>query len=330
MKLKNLTFLALFACVSASQAAVSNYFTDPSLDPDVQAANQSFLQGDFTGMAVHIKSALIAHPDNDGMKSNLLSLLSRAYQIGGTHAVSADWKLPSAFQYLTVSDRHTYNQASGKTCFSLSLYGAVQPGTEIEQLQLIQYSGKVVLDKQEGIGSYIDVPELDGTPSVGMYAHCGAEIPKGGLYFLNMKVKGNDLVQGWFLLTDDMASEETPTISSPQPSEVFETATPTFKWENFFSSQYQGFEDRRFFIGVTQDIPDAKQDIWQFYTRDPSAQTSIVLGSGKGTTGPSQIPNGMYLFNLSFREQRGFGDLTLTRYSQTKVPFTIDTAGSKK
>jgi hypothetical protein len=111
-----------------------------------------------------------------------------------------------------------------------------------------------------------------------------------------------------------LLSSDTPTIKVPFVGQTFSTATPTIKWEDFFSPEYRSFESRGVWIAAWGPSH------WETYIPDPNL-TDVTVGTGGH--GDRTLVNGRYSFVVGFREVRKFGDLQLARQSFRSAPAYI-------
>ncbi|MFN8946022.1 MAG: hypothetical protein ACK5WZ_15505, partial [Pseudobdellovibrionaceae bacterium] len=104
-------------------------------------------------------------------------------------------------------------------------------------------------------------------------------------------------------------------------------AQPTFLWKQFKSPEYSSDSEKRSMqIKITQS-KDAQheEDILKVDlspTRE-SFQVGDKAAAVKDYKGSETLSSGNYFMSLSYQEKSNFGDLVISRASNTKVPFTV-------
>jgi hypothetical protein len=254
-------------------------------------------------------------------KPNLFGIYDqlKSYWAKNGPIVPLDWSLPEEFRYFVVEPLRRYYSETGKTRFQLTLFSWLSDVQLVEQVQIIRYPNEVILDRQAGIGSWgghSDQDSKDGQISANTsYTDTP---PRDGLYLINVKVKDKPMVNGWFVLSRTALSS-TPVVQSPMPNEVYHTATPTFNWSDFRSSESRPFESRKRVLAIYDHVEGSDKD-WGVAETDPDSSQSATVNS---TGGASSLKEGGYDFNIRFEERWFFGGLLLGRQMQTTVPFSV-------
>jgi hypothetical protein len=75
--------------------------------------------------------------------------------------------------------------------------------------------------------------------------------------------------------------------------------------------------------GTGRDAEDTRT-AWTFLADDPSLD-ALTIGPAPGVEPGSaaRLPPGRYRFELSYREQRRFGPVVISRDASTSIPFRI-------
>lgn len=322
MKLNSiLCVTALSLVLSLRAGAAETYFSDPAAPPEVQAAHESFLRGDFKELGIDIKRALLAYPGDATIQADMLGLFDQAYALKGDSAITPDWKAPEGITWLNVSVKRRHNVESGEVIYRMSIYADLKAGAEAEQVQIIKYPGEVIVDKQGGIGSF-EAGVEEGHPNFWFGQNYQHSMPHtDGLYLITLKMKGQDAVQGWFVVSKLTASKS-PAVATPVVNQSFGTGTPTFQWTDFVSPEHRSFENRKVFVSVSEHRVDAKDNSWTLNV--PAPITTATVGAGlAGETGAKSLAKGDYIYQLNYRERLHFGDISLSRECATAVPFSI-------
>jgi hypothetical protein len=123
-------------------------------------------------------------------------------------------------------------------------------------------------------------------------------------------------MHGWFIFTR-MTGAESPEITGPTPNQVYVDANPTFTWKNFVSSEYRHFERRKIFVAA--GFADGRvPDVFQFSSKSKETPPTQIRVD-------KPLVAGDYYMRVSYRERRDFGPLTLSRESDTTMPFSVKT-----
>ncbi len=316
---KKLLVLLLFSA-SASAAPSTGYFVDKGMPTEVVAAHESFLGGDFNQMGVNIKRALMAYPDDAGIKKDMLELFNRAYQLRGDGAITPDFKLPREVTWGTVGSRKVLRVESGETRYRVNAWFETALGSPVEQLRIVRYPNVVVLDRQAGIGEFTDGQE-DGKPTLNAYSDYTNGPNPEGLYLLELTLKGGAPTQGWFIFANN-TPPDSPEVLVPVPHQVFTTPTPTFQWPDFVSSYYRSFEQRKTLVTATLQSQGPIENDW-IMNRKAGFTQARVGDVGEGISGAKQLKPGDYRFQLIYRERHHFGDLSIGRETATQIPFSV-------
>ncbi|MBS1960898.1 MAG: hypothetical protein JST04_01690 [Bdellovibrionales bacterium] len=312
-----LAFSTLAASVSAEAAPANRFFVDPRFPSEVQAAHELFYQEKFDAMAVEIKTALLKYPRDAAIRQDVLALFDAAYELRGNGAVNPDYRLPDSVTWMSVADKKRMRSSTGAIAHRFTMSLDHKAGSEIDQLRVVRYPDAVILDKQAGIGEFEPADEPDGTKNLWAAGPNQREALPEGLYLFDLKMKGQETMHGWFLFSR-MTATESPTVTVPAVDQVLATATPTFAWKNFVSSEFRNYERRKVFVAV--GYADGREpDLFQFSSKTGGSQPTE-------TTVDKPLPSDEYVMRVSYRERREFGPLTLSRESDTAVPFTVKAA----
>jgi len=271
---------------------------------ELDTAHASYLDGQFKEMASEARDILASTKD-PVVEANVCSLLNMAYE-ANDGKIPVDWKLPDGIDYTLIG----LMNRNSKYSLRLSI-GTDKTDPQLEQVQLIQFPDKVVLDKENKVGYFEQYKEDEGGAGWYLATDFVSEQPKEGLYLLNIKVSGKPVVNGWVIISN-LISTKSPEVIIPQKDQLFSTSTPEFKWKNFYSDGYKKFEKRKISLRVVQD----DNDIWE-----------LALGGAKklatkATVDKNLLP-GKYTLKLSYKERRYFGPVALERVSRTDTPFSV-------
>lgn len=288
----------------------------------VQKAHEAYTRGDGNAVVAEVKSALEQSNGQSAIKKNMLGLYAAAARNGLLKNVEPNWHLPKELTYAGFESQRRYKVENGKVVYFLAVSLGVQNGASLEQLQVIRYPDQVVFDKAANIGNWNITP---GTVETDIWAGSSQTMTPNeeGLYLLNVQVKGQPMVQAWFILTDKNSSAS-PVVNSPKSGQALSDDRPLFKWNAFRSPEFKQGEKTR--IDVKFNIARGDEpEVSQVRMIDSNA-TSYRFGDKTGVkefNGPEKLAQGDYMLSIVYREVEDFGGLQLKRTSSTKVPFTI-------
>ena len=323
MNWKTVTTVSALLTLSApafARSPIEGYFTDPRVPTEVQAAHDAFLRGDFAQLGVNIKKAIMAYPTDPGVREDMLELYDKAYELKGYPGIPADWSAPQGVTFLSVGVKKRYDPVKGTVRYRMDVYADMSKGQEVQQVQLIRFPGEVISDNSGNLG-YFEASEQDGVPNFWLGGDYHSSPNVEGMYLLNIQIKGQEMVHGWFLVSK-MNASESPVINVPTVDQTFNTTTPSFYWNDFVSPEYRSFERRRIYLSVVERKNDAKDNTWALGIRPPASSATIGAGL-EGEEGAKQLKSGDYVFQVSYRERIKFGDLVIGRESSSVVPFSV-------
>jgi hypothetical protein len=293
----------------------------------LQQAQKSFLNSDGKALVKNIKEALIQSKNHPLVVRNASDLYQNAESKGLLKDINPGWQVPAELKYLNVSVHRKYMYEGGKVRFFISA-GATQTEPEIvEQFQVIQYPNQVVLDKVGKIGDWKE-QEWDGKPTFWIGEDWHAEQVPEGLYLINIKIKNQPLVQGWFVINDENSSAS-PVIKIPKVNQIFTTDQPNFIWKNFRSPEFNREEHTRIGYKISREGTDLYEEITnaQINYQQELSEMQFRVGdkaAANAYQGATYLKPGSYQFSLGFREIHNFGDLLIVRVSSSKVPFSVE------
>jgi hypothetical protein len=307
--------------VAASAWAGTGWFAGTGGAPGVEEAHERYLARDFRGMTESIRTSLMAAPGDAALTGNLMDLLRGALKENDAR-VPTQWKLPAGVETMRFGVNHRFEPEENRIRYRLTLSGELTDAGLIEQLQVIRYPDAVVIDKQAGIGEWSDEGGLDGSAAYWAAADSSRDPIPMGLYLINVKVKGQPLVQG-YVLNSIRPSSESPVITAPAVGATVNTGNPVVSWNDFTSPQYVPGEARTLSVYVSDPANDYK-GIWEFWTDEPEKIQSIAIGAQHpNAAGVKALKPGIYYLQLKFNEQSRFGEVRVRRQSTTQFPFTV-------
>ena len=324
MKLKFVFRAPLLAATFAATACSAPDAQAGSFTPTIDAhaalteAHESYLQQDYPGMVKNLRAALI-NSGNDALVARNASNLLAAAAAENHDDIPVDWKVPVGMSGVKITQIRR-ERPSGSVSYKFRVSGNLTVPSSVSQIQVIRYPNEVVLDKQGAVGEWEEA-SYHAERYFNLVTKNRDETFPEGLYLINIAMAGGESVQGWFILSDTVASRS-PTVTQPLAGEVLTTATPTFKWEDFRSPEYKPYESRNATL-VVRAVNQAGEwdERWEtdFSTTIPTEATV-----GVGGQGVHALENGPFVMVISFREGRRFGDLRLRRDGSRIVPFTVN------
>jgi len=255
-------------------------------------------------------------------KRNLLDMLKKLRKWEAKHGqiVPLDWQLPKGFTIGITALTRSYDVSTDRLRFAVSFFSILDRSLEIEQFKVSRYGGSVVIDKAAGIGDWNQgLMSWGDRPYVSAGSSHQDSPMQDGLYLMNIKIKGQKVVEGWFFLHG--ASTTSPVVMSPQVNQKYTTANPIFNFQDFTSSFISPSDSRKLTVSIFHE-GDNKQ-VWNTSYINPKNITSVTLGQDGNQFGDKALVSGSYRMNLAFEERSYFGDLTIGRVINTTVPFGI-------
>lgn len=323
LKLTSLLFIILQFSSFKSYAELSNQLSIK----ESQLAQESYLKNDGTSLLQHIKKALITSENHPMIIENLIPLYKKAQETGLLDTIQLDWTPPKGIKYLTITVGRRYLTDSRQTRFSLAVGGIIEKTDLIEQLQVIKFPNRVILDKQSNIGEFGEQKYKD-EPSFWLSEKSHFQTVEEGLYLINIKTKDEKMVQGWFIITNENSSSS-PLIIKPENFESFSTTQPQFQWINYISPEKQKNDKTKIMIKVTQDNPEYKEIIVADLKFNPDAKDYFFnLGNCQNCenwNGPTKLKMGSYYFNVKYSNKHKLSEIYMNRTTTTIVPFNITT-----
>ena len=308
-------FLKLFYLGALLAGLTSLAQADGGQD-ELREAHEAFLKGEWREMGQKIRSVLAHAPNDVRVLNNVSGLLKKTREMN--KQVPVDWKLPKEISYLKTSIRHMKYQ--GEDAFRYQFNLDVTDKDLLEQVQLIRYPNEVLIDKLAGIGE-MSVEHNGSADDFWFGTELTQEEPKMGLFLVNLKIKGQDTVQGWIVLEDNMVASKTPRVLSPVAGATVRVDRPTFDFDNFFSPEFQDGEQRRLYLTIR---PKGDEDHkWTAKVLDPDL-TSATMGEGATIgEGLSRLGNASYRGTVMFEERHRFGPTWVSRQMGETVPFVV-------
>ncbi len=283
---------------------------------ELESAHASYAKGDLKDMGLSIKSVLFSNAEPE-VKDNALKLLNRVYSENCDYSFPVDWKLPSFIKGLYM-DIGRKVEPDG-TFYKTKISGHLNDPDAIQQIVVKRYPDTVIADKQAGVGKWeLDIDEKDPTDIYFEIATRDSVALTPGLYLVDITTKDSVETNGWFIVTDQLSSAS-PVVHTPAVGQHFSSTTPEFRWNDFRSPEYKTCESRRLRIFVAK-IPSDIWDLrWSYGKNDPISTSANVGAEGEGALEP-----GKYWFTLYYKESRQFGEMELSRRSETNRQFYID------
>lgn len=318
---KNLPKLAIALSILSisSIALASNFLNQDTTVPALNKASAAYLAGDFKKMTVEIKNVFLAQPNDPLIKENAFELLNKAYQVSGERGIETDWHLPSEITNMKISVRRDQNDVPK---YALTIYGNLTASGMIKQLRVTHFPDQVIMDKLAGIGDFSDEEDAK-TPGFFYVGNNNHEPIPTGLYLLRVELINGKVVDGWFLIDEDMNATANPDVTAPAMGQVFQTGNPTFRWLNFQTPQYKPYETRSVWIGVSKvTSSDHNDQKWILHQNSPILQEATI-GSTVDGIGVRKLDDGRYFFQIKYHERKRFGDVLIGRDAMTTRAFSV-------
>lgn len=255
-------------------------------------------------------------------KRNLLEMLKklRKWEAKNGQIVPLDWQLPQGFTIGIAALVRSYDSSADRLRFAVSFFSILDRSLEVEQFKISHFGGRVFVDKTADVGDWNQGHMSWGNrPFISAGSGYQDTPMPDGLYLISLKIKGQKAVDGWFFLHG--TSTTSPVVISPQINEKFIASNPIFRFQNFTSSARLRSDSRKLTVSIFHEA-DNKQ-VWNTSYINPKNITAVTLGKETNQFGDNSLSAGSYRMNLAFEERSYFGDLTIGRVVNTKVPFGV-------
>ncbi len=307
------TFIYLWIlCWSGTAWAQSDWFPKGEARGHLQRAHEFYLQGQQERMVDSLKAVLLDPEVNHAEKNNALGLLERAYQIG--HGlVRASWSLPRGVDRLHVTQ--VRKEEPEHLYFRLTMGAHLAEEDLVHQVRLVAPGGEVIFDRESGVGEW-QVDKEDGGKFSFELSSEDRSVPwESGLYRLYIRCKDGTSVNGWFIMSNQLASSA-PKIHSPKVGARYEgvPSQPVIRWDDYRSPEFQDFERRSLVILVAQLHQPDFQIRWMRFAFAPEEEEAKI---------DRPLDRGDYWLSMTFREERRFGPVRLRRASRTARRFYV-------
>jgi hypothetical protein len=308
--MKNFSKVMLFVAATFSVSAMGEgWFSSSSQPESLQEAHRAYANGDFGEVALKVKELIEQSADREVI-NNAFDVLEKSYLEAGKSGIPTDWSLPAEIKSLHVDV--VRRQLPDSIDYAFRIFGKSSTSHEaIQQLQIVNFSDQVVLDKNAGVGDWWVSPKPSEQDEFELATYDMALPQEAGLYFMNATFSNGKNWSAWFILSGVLASD-TPNLIHPEVGDTLTTSMPTFNWDDFHSPEYQQGEVRSLWLGVSTLEP--YKNVFSIWRGNPSI-TEISPSS--------ELEDGKYRINLSYKEERKFGGIWLGRGTSTIRPFFI-------
>lgn len=290
----------------------------------VAKAHQAFLADDGDQMLENIHQALIESQNDPVIVKNLTGLYDK-WVVEHQKAPQPKIQLSPNIDYMYFESALIKRYDKQQTAYQLSMGLGFTDASRIESMQLMRYPNEILIDTDRKIGDFYG---LDGNEPTVM-AEQTDDMPKLGLYTIRIKAQNQPAIEAWVLVTNRSTSNGTPLITQPVVKQVFKTATPEMKWENFRSQSLLPTDKvvARFQVKSLQQTQDGYEEVDAVKVEMDPVKTKFLIGdkaAAKEYEGAESLQPGPYVFRLKEVERNRFGPLLMMRSSVSKVSFSIN------
>lgn len=307
-------------CLSAVLISSAQAF---AVSENLLKAQEAFLEKDYALSMANIGRAFREKKLSKPEIKNLAGIYKQI-QENSPADIDLGWKLPDSVERLRASVQ--YFDVDGEKTFRLVIAGTLKTGVLVKNFKLTKYPDIVAIDSQSQIGKF-DQGVSQGTQYFNARVKIQSLPIASGTYLVDFELSTNEIVKGWFVVTDDLNATETPTFNGLNAGAEITTATPRFSWNEPSKSQMQSFEKRavRFSISPMTDADSWGDSVWIF--NDPTGKTnSVDLGSDSPTETPlAPLKTGNYVVSVNYIDARVAKPLKLGREYRVgrKIKFKI-------
>lgn len=309
--------LVLEFATQVTPALATDWFAKKNPQVELQAAHEAYLEGDLDRTILSVKEALKSK--NEDVRANAMELWKQTLVQHPNERQHADWSLPADVTKMVVNE--IYSVRPDDDGYEMRVKGDLAKSGALTQLQLIRYPSEVILDKNAGVGRYTETINGQGKVTYELKRDRQRHELAEGLYLLNITTSDGKLTQGWFIMAN-LAATAAPRIQTPANGESFSTGSPTFKWDDFRSPQYQPSESRIFYLWINDKNSTSDVDLCAADQDDPTI-TQLTVGKDAGEGCMKSLPPGDYYLGIIYGESRKFGDISLRRSARSVRLFHI-------
>jgi hypothetical protein len=313
--------ICLYLVISCGLLLASGLFENGTGPQPLIAAHQAYLNGDCGELAVNIRKQLMTRTTDDISNENALALWDHASKDCGKSNEGVNGKLPSELSFLQINSRRT--DKDGKVTYALSVMG---DGSfkAIEQLQLIRFPNRVLIDKRAGVFEKLSDfgVRRQGLDVRFYYQSKGESRPvEDGLYFLTAEYDGGKRIERWFILSHS-APETSPQINIVGENESALSGSPTFLVTDFWRSPSQEHGEAHFCLS---SITPQENQMTRWNWKVPQAemkrkQLEVTVGKVGYFSSDIELDHGPYTFALDCFDVGRGGDLKVAR-QRTAIRF---------
>ncbi len=294
-----------------------------AVSENVLKAQEAFLEKDYSVSMMSIGRALREKNVSNSELKNLAGLY-RQITANSSENIDLGWKLPESVLKLRVVV--TYFDFDGEKTYRFGISGNLKSGTEIKWLTLKKYPDLLVIDTAQKIGRF-EQGSFQGDQYFNARIRSQSLPISAGSYLLDFELTNGDIVKGWFIVTEDLNPNQTPSLLGVNPGMTFTSTTPRFTWTQIDKSQLQSFETRNVRFSISPMINDQSwgEAVWN-YTDPTGNATSIDLASDGPSSPPlAPIKTGDYVISVNYTDARIAKPIKIVREYRVgrKVKFKI-------
>lgn len=312
---RNLTLFAWAIMVSASASAMDASDIPGSL----VNARQAYMEGDPNRALQELKTTFERHRQDESVTENSLGLLK---QILREHSSlnPAETKLPPELSKLKIALRRQLKNDNIQ--FSLSIKASQRTAAKVKDVKMAYFNGEALLDSQAGLGKV--TLENEDRPTYKIARYDLSSPPPEGPIEIFMTFDNGHVWHGWAPLVDLVATTS-PTILSPNHNETIRTGTPTFRWRDYISPEYQPATEKRAYWAAIYD--DTTRPWTDLVTKDSWDSDGLPL---MAVPAEKELPDGTYGFTVHYSEIKLFGEIKLDRQSASYRTFQVKKQAPKE
>jgi hypothetical protein len=291
----------------------------------LSAAHEAYLAGDYVEMNERLKDVIVDPRAGELAQDNAFALLESAYEATRGHLPSRTTNaLPASMKVITLGVLNGTHPFGTHRLIFLNMHLTEGLAAHLKDIRLTKLPNEPILSLADKRGALrvahnaekriddvsIDVRNLDVLPDRGAFA---------------IQVTFDDGTPGLdtYVLANKLLASTQPELTSPTVSQVLKDPHPEIAWHPYRSQQFAPWESRSLSLAISGD--SVKRDVWTFYKWEPAEDLgSLHVGDPKGgTPSTAALEPDSYWLSLMCMEDRVFGNVRISRASQTARPFSV-------
>jgi hypothetical protein len=313
---KFLIIITMLAVQAKAQMA-----SNPAVQSPVIGIQQSVLDKNFDQALALIRSALQTPGLSEVERLRVLSVYSNLLNRNKLKNVDVGWVIPAGVSDIRVRVQRFSQQ--GRISFNLGMGVNLDSNDRLREFVVTKYPNTVILDKARKIGNMETEKDEEGFKFNINSSRSQLPVP-AGYYQVSMTTNSGEKGEGWFIISDEMNSTQSPSFANIIDGQVV-GGLPVITWNDFKSPEYKANEWRGAYLSIGKLDANLNWTDALGYSMSDSNFTSVEVGKTQPEEVHTELPlqNGNYMAILGYNEVKKVGKIKYARRSDTRVRFTV-------